>query len=147
MDTRRFGEASVLHLEPETYAKLLHLAAAGPGRPGGSGYDPDDPWHALIVEPHTYGCWVHTGVLEDGPVDELPASLIGVLREAQASHATYVLFDADLLPLLDLPVFDHPETPSRPGAASPAPIADRLVFAYRVPVHVEVEGGVMTNVG
>ncbi len=98
MDTRRFGEVSVLHLEPGTYAKLLALAEAGPGRPR-VGYDPEDPWHALIVEPHTYGCWVHTGVIEDGPTDELPTSLVAVLRDAHDSDAAYVLFDADLLPL------------------------------------------------
>lgn len=114
MDTRRFGEVSVLHLEPETYAKLLALAEAGPGRPGGIGYDPDNPWHALIVEPHTYGCWVHTGI-DDGPSDELPASLVGVLRDARDSDAAYVLFDADLPPLLDLPVFEHSDPPTRPG--------------------------------
>ena len=118
MDTRRFGEVSVLHLEPETYAKLLALAEDGPGRPGGARYDPEDPWHALIVEPHTYGCWVHTGVIDDGPPDELPASLLDVLREARDSDAAYVLFDADLVPLLDLPVFEHPEPPTKPGVGS-----------------------------
>ncbi|MBA3517437.1 MAG: hypothetical protein H0T75_07310 [Rhizobiales bacterium] len=66
MDTRRFGEVSVLHLEPETYAKLIELAATGPGRPGGRGYDPENPWHSLIVEPHTFGCFVHTGIIDDG---------------------------------------------------------------------------------
>ena len=116
METRRFGEVSVLHVEPETYVKLLNLAETGPGRPGGIGYNPDDPWHALIVEPQTYGCWVHTGVMDDGPLDELPASLVGVLREARDSDADYVLFDADLLPMLDLAVFEHPDSPTRPGA-------------------------------
>lgn len=114
MDTRRFGEVSVLHLEPATYARLLALAEDGPGRPGGIGYDPDDPWHALIVEPHTYGCWVHTGIIDDGPLDEPPASLFAVLREAHDSDATYVLFDADLVPLLDLPVFEHFDQPTAP---------------------------------
>ena len=28
MDTRRYGEVSVLHIEPATYTKLLHLADA-----------------------------------------------------------------------------------------------------------------------
>ena len=140
MDTRRYGEVSVLYVEPETYAKLLHLAETGPGRPGGVGYDPDDPWHGLIVEPHSYGCWVHTGVVEDGGPDGLPASLLAVLREGHDSGADWVLLDADLEPLLDLPTFEHPDGPSRPGrfGAMPAP-PRRVVFAYSVPVHVEVE--------
>ena len=146
MDIRRFGEASALHLEPETYAKLLHLVATGPGRPGGAHYDPENPWHALIVEPHTYGCWVHTGIVDNGAHEQLPPSLIGVLREARASDADYVLFDADLQPLLDLPVFDHPDPPSRPGVTVASPTPRRVVFAYLVPVHVEVEDDLVTNV-
>jgi hypothetical protein len=109
MDTRRFGEVSVLHLEPETYAQLLELAHAQPGCPGCPPYDPENPWHGLIVEPHRYGCWVHSGIIEDGDTGGLPASLLAVLHEAHASDAAWVLFDADLLPTLDLPVFEHPE--------------------------------------
>lgn len=56
MDTRRYGEVSVPHIEPATYTKLLQLAETGQGRPGGRGYAADDPWHQLIVEPHPYGC-------------------------------------------------------------------------------------------
>lgn len=52
-----------------------------------------------------------------------------------------MLFDADLEPLLDLPVFEHPEGPSRPGrnGAPPPTTTRRVVFSYSVPVHVEVE--------
>ena len=147
MDTRRYGEVSVLHLEPETYAKLLHLAETGPSRPGGSRYDPEDPWHGLIVEPHSYGCWVHTGIVEDGDTEGLPASLLAVLREAAASDAAWVLFDADLEPLLDLPVFEHPDGPSRPGRGGAAPAEPRrVVFSYLVPVHVKVEDDTVTRV-
>lgn len=134
METRRFAEVSVRHLEPETYARLLQLVVSAPGRPGGTRYDPEDPWHNLILEPHTYGCWVHTGIVEDGLEGDLPASLAAVLREAKASGAAYVLFDADLEPMFDLPVFDHPEP-------SPEPRPRHVVFSYQVPVHVEVEDG------
>ena len=147
MDTRRFGEVSVLHLEPETYAKLLHLAETGRGRPSGARYDPEDSWHTLIVEPHSYGCWVHTSIVEDGEPDGLPASLLAVLRKAQASDAAWVLFDADLMPMLDLPVFEHPDPLVRPGrqpASEPEP--RRVVFSYLVPVHVEVEDDQVTAV-
>jgi len=61
-----------------------------------------------------------------------------VLRDARASDAAYVLFDADLMPMLDLPVFEHPE---------PAPTSTRrVVFQYSVPIHVEVEDGEVTRV-
>lgn len=148
MDIRHFTEVSALHLEPDTYAKLLALVEMQPGRPGGLPFDPDDPWHNLIVEPHTYGCWVHTGIAEDDILDGLPASLAGVLREALVSRATYVLFDADLPPEPDLPVFEHPE----PASAAPearafdgAP-AQRVVFSFSVPVHVEVANGEVRRV-
>lgn len=147
MDTRRFGEVSVLHLEPDTYAKLLHIAETGPGRPGGTGYDPEDPWHGLIVEPHCYGCWVHTGIVEDGDHDLLLASLIAILREGRDSDADWLLFDADLEATLDLPVFEHPDGPSRPGRNGVPPTAPRrVVFSYLVPVHVEVEDDQVTGV-
>lgn len=147
MDTRRYGEVSVLHIEPATYAKLLHLAETGPGRPRGRGYDPEDPWHQLIVEPHSYGCWVHTGIVDDGAECDLPSSLVEVLREAHASGACWVLFDADLEPMLDLPVFEHPDGPSRPGRGGSAPIAPkRVVFSYAVPVCVVVEDDLVTDV-
>lgn len=133
MDTLRFAEVSALHLEPETFAQLRALADTQPSRPGGFSYDADNPWHQLIVEPHTYGCWVHTGIVEDGPT-ELPASLISVLRDAFASDAVWVLFDSDLTPLLDLPVFEHPNP-------APEPTPRRVVFSYQMPVHVEVEDG------
>ena len=134
METLRYSEVSALHLEPDTFARLRALAATRPGRPGGFGYDAENPWHQLIIEPHTYGCWVHTGVVEDGLTDELPASLVAVLREAHVSDAVWVIFDSDLTPLLDLPVFEHPEpTPEAPPR--------RVVFSYQVPVHVEVEDG------
>ncbi len=147
MDTRRYGEVSVLHIEPATYAKLLHLADTGPGRPGGRGYDPEDPWHQLIVEPHSYGCWVHTGIAEDGETEGLPPSLLAVLREARDSDADWLLFDADLEPLLDLPVFEHPDGPRRPNAPEPAPPPPkRVVFSYPVPVCVVVEDGLVSDV-
>lgn len=139
METPRFAEVSALHLEPETFARLRNLADTQPGRPGGFGYDADNPWHQLIAEPHSYGCWVHTGVVEDGSTAELPASLAGVLREASANDAVWVLFDSDLTPMLDLPVFEHPEP-----AAQPTP--RRVVFGYQVPVHVEVEDGQVSQV-
>ena len=147
MDTRRYGEVSVLHIEPATYAKLLHLAETGPGRPGGRGYDPDDPWHQLIVEPHSYGCWVHTGIAEDGETESLPGSLLAILREARDSDACWVLFDADLEPMLDLAVFEYPAGPSRPERGGSAPIAPkRVVFSYPVPVCVVVEDDLVTDV-
>ena len=147
METRRYGEASVLHIEPVTYARLLHLADTGPGRPGGIGYDPDDPWHQLIVEPHSYGCWVHTGIVADGDSDDLPASLLAVLRAAHESDATWVLFDADLTPMLDLTVFEHPDGPRRPGVGGPAPeTGHRVVFSFLVPVCVVVEGDFVSDV-
>lgn len=140
MQTRRYGEVSVLHIEPETYARLIHLADTGPGRPGGARYDPDDPWHALIVEPHAYGCWVHAGIVDDGEIGELRPSLIAVLRDGHASDADYVLFDADLESSLDLPVIEHAGGPHRPGISGPPPAGPRrVVFSYLVPVHVEVE--------
>lgn len=138
MDTRRFAEVSVLHLEPETYARLLDLAQTQPGRPGGFRYDAENPWHNLIVEPHTYGCWVHTGAAEDGMIEGVAESLIAVLREALASDATWVLFDSDLMPMLDLAVFEHPE----PIAPEPR----RVVFSYLVPVCVAVEDGEIRRV-
>ena len=147
MDTRRYGEVSVLHIEPATYAKLLHLADTAPGRPGGRGYDPEDPWHQLIVEPHSYGCWVHTGIAEDGDTEGLPASLFAILRDARDCDACWVLFDADLEPLLDLPVFEHPDGPHRPGRGGAAPTAPtRVVFSYPVPVCVVVEDGLVSDV-
>lgn len=147
MDIHRYGEVSVLHIEPATYAKLLHLADTGPGRPGGTGYDAEDSWHQLIVEPHSYGCWVHTGVAEDGTDDGIAASLLAILRDARDHDACWVLFDADLEPLLDLPVFEHPDGPERPGRAGtpPAP-PKRVVFSYPVPVCIVVEDGVVTDV-
>lgn len=147
MDTRRYGEVSVLHIEPETYARLLHLAETGPGRPGGHGYNPEDPWHQLIVEPHSYGCWVHTSVAGDGDSEGLPASLLAVLRDAHASDASRVLFDADLAPLLDLPVFDHPDGPTRPSVGGrPPEEARRVVFSFLVPVCVVVEDELVRDV-
>jgi len=139
MQTLRFVEVSALHLEHETFAQLRTLADTQPGRPGGFGYDAGNPWHQLIVEPHTYGCWVHTGVVGDGPTAELPGSLVGVLREASANDAVWVLFDCDLTPMLDLPVFEHPDP-----AVEPTP--RRVVFSYQVPVHVEVEDGQVARV-
>ena len=117
MDTKRYAEVSVLHLEPETFQVLLELAQSGPGRPGGSGYDPENPWHQIIVEPNSYGCWVHTGFADEGDVliAGLPASLRAIVKEAVEFDATWILFDADLQPMLDLPVFDHPASLSRPG--------------------------------
>lgn len=147
MDTRRYGEVSVLHIEPATYAKLLHLAGSGPGRPRGLGYDPEDPWHQLIVEPHSYGCWVHTGIAEDGETEGLPPSLLAILREALARDASWVLFDADLQPMLDVPVFEHPDGPRRPNEPKPAPPPPkRIVFSYPVPVCVVVEDGLVRDV-
>ena len=147
MDTRRYGEVSVLHVESDTYAQLLHLAETGPGRPGGIGYDPENPWHQLIVEPHSYGCWVHTGVVADGDHDGLPAALLAILREGRDSDADWLLFDADLEPLLDLPVFEHPDGPTRPGVGGVPPAAPRrVVFSYLVPVCVVVEDGAVSDV-
>lgn len=147
MITRRFGEVSVLHLEPATYAKLLHLAETGPGRPGGTGYDPEDPWHGLIVEPHSYGCWVHTDIVDNEEHRGLPGSLISVLRDGRESDADWVLFDADLEPMLDLPLFEHPQPLAHPGHQFTAPAeSHRVVFCYFVPVHVEVEDDQVTRV-
>ena len=139
MQILRYAEVSALHLEPETFAQLRTLADTQPGRPGGFGYEAKNPWHQLVIEPHCYGCWVHTGVVEDGPLDELPASLVAVLREAHAHDAVWVLFDGDVAPLLDLPAFDHPDPPAEPTPR-------RVVFGYQVPVHVEVEDGVVARV-
>lgn len=138
MQTLRYAEVSALHLEAETFAQLRTLADTQPGRPGGFGYEADNPWHQLVIEPHCYGCWVHTGVVEDGPLDELPASLVAVLREAHAHDAVWVLFDGDVAPLLDLLTFDHPDPPVEP-------MPRRVVFGYQVPVHVEVEDGVVAR--
>lgn len=107
----------MLHLEPKIYAGPLYLARAGPGRPGGARYDPADPWHALIVEPHSYGCLVQTDNIGDGASDGLIVALLAVLREGHASNAIWILFDADLQPALDLPVFDHASGLMRPGFA------------------------------
>lgn len=104
-----FLPASVRHLEPETYAKLRNVAETGPGRPGGAAYDPEDPWHALIVDPHSNGCWVHTGIVGADIPEGLPDSLVMVLRIGHDLDAVWVLFDGDLEPALDLPVFDHPD--------------------------------------
>ena len=119
MDTKRYAEVSVLHIEPATYEVLLEVARTGPGRPGGARYDVDNPWHQLIVEPNSFGCWLHTGFLDDGDalVAGLPASLRAIASEAVDVDATWILFDADLQPMLDLPVFEHPGGPTRPGIA------------------------------
>ncbi len=147
MDIRHYGEVSVLHIEPTTYAKLLHLAENGPGRPGGAGYDPNDPWHQLIVEPHSFGCWVHTGIAGDGEAAGLSVSLLAILRQALDSDASWVLFDADLQPLLNLPVFDHPDGPERPAREGKMPDRSRrVVFSYPVPVCVVVEDGLVADV-
>lgn len=99
------------------------------------------------MEPHSYGCWVHTGVVADGDTDGLPASLLAVLGEAHSSDATWVLFDADLQPMLDLPVFDRPDGPRRPNEPAPAPaVPKRVVFSYPVPVCVVVEDGLVSDV-
>ena len=87
MDTRRYGDVSVLHIEHATYAKLLHLAETGPGRPAGNGYNAADPWHQLIVEPHSYGCWVHTDIAEDDDAEGVPTSLLAILRERSRDNA------------------------------------------------------------
>lgn len=135
MDIRHYGEVSVLHIEPATYTKLLHLAETGLGRPGGTGYDADDPGHHLTVEPHSYGCWVHTDIAEDGNTEGVPTSLLAILREARDRDASWVLFDADLEPLLDLPVFEHPDGPERPGRTGLTPAGPkRVVFSCSVPV-------------
>lgn len=69
------------------------------------------------------------------------------MREAHDSDACWVLFDADLEPMLDLPVDEHPDGPSRPGRgdAAPAP-PKRLVFSFPVPVCVVVEDGLVCDV-
>ncbi|WP_442786086.1 DUF5983 family protein [Methylorubrum sp. SL192] len=88
--------------------ELRDVAETGPGRPGGAAYDAEDPWHALIVDPHSHGCWIHTGIVGAGMPDGLPASLVAVLRAAHAQDAVWILFDTELEPTtFDLPVFDH----------------------------------------
>lgn len=118
MHLRRYAEIGVVHIEPETYEALVGLSEHGPGRPGGRAYDPEDSWHQLIVEPHSYGCWVHTEVAEIIG-DDLPQSLLAILRDAAALDASWVLFDADMLPSEDRPVFDHGDGPERPSDRAP----------------------------
>lgn len=121
METKRYAEVSVLHIEPATYQVLLDLARTGPGDPGRSRYDPENPWHELIVEPHSDGCWLHTGFAEFGAdplIMGLPASLRDIGREAVEADATWILFLTDLTPMLDLPVYDHGDGPVPPGIES-----------------------------
>lgn len=148
MQTRKFAEVAVVHLHPDVYDRLLTLAMADPRPSPRSGLGVDEPWDQLIVEPHRYGCWVHTEIASDSSGDELPASLLAVLREAVASDADWVLFDADLVPLLDLPTYHYPVDPVRPGPGRTPSAADNrhVVFSYLVPVHVEVTEDVVTRV-
>lgn len=58
-----------------------------------------------------------------------------------------MLFDADLEANLDLPVFDHPDGPSRPGHGGlPPESTEHIVFSYLVPVCVVVEDSLVGGV-
>ena len=131
MQTRRFAEVAVIHLEPDVYDRLLALAMADPRTYPRSELGVDGSWDQLIVEPHRYGCWVHTEIASGPSGDELPASLLAVLREALASEADWVLFDADLVPLLDLPTYDYPVDPVRPGPSRTSSAAEIVTSSFR----------------
>lgn len=110
MELRHYVEVSPLHLEPETWRKLVEVMETGPSRAGGKPYDVENPWHALIGDPMRYGCWVYTDVdvgLFAESSETMPQSLLTILADALASGASYVLFDADLLPMGDWPTFEH----------------------------------------
>ena len=60
-----------------------------------------------------------------------------MLREALECGATYVLFDADLAPMLDVPVFEHSE---------PVPAMMQASAATSVEVVPEIDGGTVQRV-
>jgi hypothetical protein len=110
-----------LHLERETWERLVDVMTSGPSSPLAGIYDLDNPWHQLIGDPTRYGCFLWAGfdrtALADLP-DKLPSSLVSILDDAHAAGAAYVLFDADVAPTSDWPVFDHDDTGDAPGAAT-----------------------------
>lgn len=118
MELRHYAEVSPLHLEKETWERLVNVMEWGPSSPRCGVYDLENPWHQLIGDPMRYGCWLWTdfdrSLLTDLS-DQLPASLLTILDDVRAAGAAYVLFDADLLPMGDWPVFDHDD------ASAPAP--------------------------
>lgn len=70
-----------------------------------------------------------------------------MLREARDSDACWVLFDADLQSMRDIPVFEHPDGPNRPGRDGLPPAQPkRVVFSFPVPVCVVVEDGFVRDV-
>lgn len=110
MQLRHFAEVSPLHLEQQTWERLIDAMENGPSSPRCGIYDPENPWHQLIGDPMRYGCWLWTDFdrsLVDTLADQLPKSLMTILDDARAAGADYVLFDVDVAPLEDRPVFDH----------------------------------------
>lgn len=126
MEMHLFAEVSPLHLERETWERLIDVMASGPSSPLAGIYDPDDPWHQLIGDPTRYGCFLWAGldrtVLAALP-DQLPTSLVTILDAALTAGADYVLFDADVAPTSDWPVFDHDDADGAPAAGTvPGPM-------------------------
>lgn len=114
MNLRTFAEVSPLHLEPHTWERLIDVMENGPCSPRGGIHDHENPWHQLIGDATRYGCWIWTGL--DRSVlgnlgDKLPASLLSILDDAQNAGADYVLFDTDVAPTGDWPVFEHHDVP------------------------------------
>lgn len=119
MHMRLFAEVSPLHLERDTWERLIDVMTSGPGSALAGIYDPDNPWHQLIGDPTRYGCFLWTNfdksVLAALP-DKLPASLVSILDDVHAAGADYVLFDADVTPTSEWPVCDHDDAGETPGA-------------------------------
>lgn len=113
MELRQFVEVSPLHLEQKTWETLVSVMEYGPSSPNAGIHDPENPWHQLIGDPMRYGCWVWTDFDRaplEGLAEQLPRSLTTILDDARKAGAAYVLFDADLLPMHDWPVFEHQDT-------------------------------------
>lgn len=115
MKLRRFAEVSPLHLEQQTWERLIDVMQSGPFSPQCGIYDPDNPWHQLIGDPMRYGCWLWTDFdrsLLDKLAEQLPRSLTTILVDARDAGADYVLFDVDVAPVENWPKFDHDFTPA-----------------------------------